>query len=52
LRKLELLEPHLTRDDPVQELECLEEAMKMLTKIAKDDFEIYNDSFLKGWYHG
>ena len=35
-----------------QQLNCLQEIMIQLTKIAKDDKRLYDDWFLERWYHG
>ena len=35
-----------------QQLNCLQETMIQLTKIAKDDKRLYDDWFLERWYHG
>ena len=38
--------------DKEQHLHLLGELQIMLAKIAVDDFQLYNDSFLIRWFHG
>ena len=35
-----------------QQLDCLQETMIQLTKIAEDDKNLYHDWFMSRWYHG
>ena len=46
------LETGAERTGKEQQLNCLQEIMIQLTKIAKDDKRLYDDWFLERWYHG